>query len=111
MVLFAMCVISTTLKLLRPGGAKALASENLILKQQLLTMKVKTKRSPKLNVSERIIYGILTSIISKCRLSKVAVIISPLTLLRFRKALINRKYRLLFSNKNPKKAWSKGTFR
>ena len=40
-------VITTMLKLLRPGGAKALASENLILKQQLLVMKKKAKTLPK----------------------------------------------------------------
>ena len=37
------------------------------------------------------------------RLARIAIILKPATLLKFHKALVNRKYRLLFSNKLPKK--------
>lgn len=107
-IYFLFNIVAIMLKLSRSGGSKALASENLILKQQLLTMKKKLKRSPKLSTSERVIYGFLTTFVSKNRLSKIAVIISPATLLKFHKALVKRKYRHLFSNKYPNKPGPKG---
>ncbi len=35
------------IKLLRPGGAKAVAAENIALRQQLITLSRQNKRSPK----------------------------------------------------------------
>ena len=85
------------IKLSRPGGAKAMAAENLALKQQLITVARNHKRSPKLTTADRIIFGFLTAWINPKRLSKIAITIKPATLLKSHKDLVKRKYRLLFS--------------
>ena len=87
------------LKLSKPGGVKAISAENILLRQQLITLKRRYKRSPKLTFSDRLIYGLLATLINPNRLQKIAVLIRPSTLLKFHKALVDRKYKLLFSNK------------
>ncbi len=47
------------LKLLKPGGVKAISAENILLRQQLITLKRRHKRSPKLTLSDRLNYGLL----------------------------------------------------
>ena len=100
--------IFALLRLLRPCRAKTLAAENMMLKQQLITVGRRCRQSPKLKTSDRFIYGFLTSLITLKRLSKVSVIIRPSTLLSFHQALVKRKYRLLFSRKNTGKIGPKG---
>lgn len=46
--------------------------------------------------------------ISIKRLSHIAIIVKPATLLKFHKALVKRKYHLLFSNKSIRKPGPKG---
>jgi len=100
--------IFALLKVLRPGGAKALAAENMVQRQQLITVSRQHKQSPKLKTSDRFIYGFLMSLMNLKRLSKVSVIIKPSTLFSFHKALVKRKYRLLYSRKSTKKRGPKG---
>jgi len=90
--------IAIPLKLLKPRGIKAVSAENILLSQQLITLKRRHKRSPKLTFSDRLIYGILATQITPKRLQKMAVLIQPRTLLKFHKALVDRKYKLLFSS-------------
>ena len=59
-------------------------------------------------MTERCLFGRLTGIISRKRLSKIAVVISPVTLLKLHKILVKRKYRALFSTKRPQKPGPKG---
>lgn len=108
LVRFLFYLITIIIKLSRRGGVKAIAAENLLLKQQLITLNRNQKRSPKLKVSDRFIYGILSSWINPKRLLKSAIIVKPNTLLRFHKALVERKYHILFSNKSKKKPGPKG---
>ena len=42
--------------------------------------------------------GLTTLFVSRRRITKVAAILSPATLFKFHDALVNRKYRLLFSS-------------
>ena len=100
--------IRVMIKLLRPGGVKAIAAENIALRQQLITLSRQYKRSPKLNTSDRILFALLGSWIKPKRLSKIAILLKPATLLKFHKALVNRKYHFLFSNKIPRKPGRKG---
>jgi putative transposase len=108
LVRFLCCFITIIIKLSRRGGVKAIAAENLLLKQQLITLKRNQKRSSKLTPSDRFIYGILLSWINPKRLLKTAIIIRPGTLLKFHKALVEKKYQILFSNKSKKKPGPKG---
>ena len=96
------------LRLLSPSGVRAVTAENMVLRQQLITLTRNQKRSPRLTFFEKITFGLLTSMISAKRLTRIAIILKPATLLKFHKALVNRKYRLLFSNKSSKKPGPKG---
>jgi len=96
------------LRLLLPGGLNKIASENMALRKQLIAMSRGVKRSPKLTTSDRIFFGMLASMISPNRLAKIAIILKPATILKFHKALVKRKYRLLFSNKKSKNPGRKG---
>lgn len=100
--------IRVMIKIARPDGVKAIAAENLAFRQQLITLSRQHKRSPNLEASDRIIFGLLCSWIHPKRLSEIAILLKPATLLKFHKALVKRKYHLLFSRKTPKKLGRKG---
>lgn len=100
--------IRVMIKLTSPGGAKAIAAENIVLRQQLITLSRQHKRSPKLKTSDRIIYGLICSFINPSRLSKLVIIIKLATIIKFHQALVKRKYHLLFSNKTHRKPGPKG---
>ncbi len=105
---FIFSFVFVWLRILRPGGARTIAAENIALRKQLLALSRHRKRSPKLSVLDRLLFGILTSMISAKRLSRIAIALKPATLLKFHKALVKRKYHLLFSNKSPRKPGPKG---
>ena len=100
--------IRVMLKLSRPGGAKAMAAENIVLRQQLIALSRHHKRSPKLNTSDRILFGFLCGLINPKRIIKVAIVIKPSTIIKFHKALVKRKYQWLFSDEKPRKSGPKG---
>ena len=54
------------------------------------------------------IFGILITMTNVKRLTRVAIILKPATLLKLHKGLVHRKYRLLFSSKSLKKPGPKG---
>lgn len=105
---FILSFILILIKMLRPGGMRKVAAENIALRQQLLVVSRKQKRSPKLLTTDRFIFGFLSFFISSTRLSKIAIIVKPATILKFHKALVERKYRSLFSNKIHKKSGPTG---
>jgi transposase InsO family protein len=97
-----------SIRLLRPGGIKSIAAENLILRQQLIVLKRSGRRSPRLTQNDRMLFAILAHIIPHGRLRKLAIIVKPATILKFHRALVKRKYRLLYSAKSPGKPGPKG---
>ena len=103
LLVFIFSFVIVCLRLLRPGGARTIAAENIALRKQLITLTRHKKRSPNLSTLDRICFGFLTSMISAKRLSRIAIALKPATLLKFHHALIKRKYHLLFSNKFQKK--------
>ena len=62
---------------------------------------------PKLTSFDRIFFGCTAFFIGEKRLQKIAIILKPATILKFHKALVNRKYRSLFSSKSKKNAGRK----
>ena len=74
-----------------------------MLRQQLILVQRKRKRALNLTTSNRFLFGLLSFLIAPNRLQKIAIIVKPTTLLKLHKALVNRKYHLLYSNKRPKK--------
>jgi putative transposase len=85
-------------KAVRPGGVKAIIAENVLLRHQLALLSRSRRKAPNLQTRDRLLFGVLSLLISPRRLSTVAIIIKPATLLKFHRALIKRKYRSLFSN-------------
>ena len=78
-------------------------AETIVMKQQLIVMNRGKKRSPALTTTDRFLFGLLALFISKWRLQKVVVILKPATIVTFHKALVNRKYSKLYSNKTKKR--------
>ena len=89
--------IRVTILILRPGGAKAIAAENIVLRQQLIVLSRQHKRSPRLKISDRILFEALASWVNPRRLTKVAIAIKPATLLKLHKALVKRMAQLFDS--------------
>ena len=73
--------ITLLFQLLRKGGVKAVISENLLLKHQLIIVGRSQQRVPALMPTERFIFGWLSMLVTPARLIKTAIIIRPSTLL------------------------------
>ena len=90
-------LLVTLARLARPGGIRAVAAESLAIKHQLLIMKRGQRRSPNLTSWDRVILGFCTLLVSPRGLGKTAVILKTSTLLNLHRALVKRKYRLLYT--------------
>ncbi len=88
--------------LTKQGGTKSLIAENLMLRKQLIQLSRKQRRSPNLSFLDRLFFAILAHFINTKKLIKSAIIIKRATLVKFHKALIKKKYHLLFSAKSRK---------
>jgi putative transposase len=97
-LILAVHLLVTFAKLLRPGGVRAVVAESLLLKHQLLISNRSRRRAPNLTSMDRFVLGLTTLSISPRRIPKLGALIKPATLLKFHKALVDRKYRLLFSS-------------
>lgn len=96
--LFVHC-LAVFMTLLRPGGFKSIVAENLVLKQQLITLNRGRKRAPNFTVFDRLFFGFLTQLVIPKRLTKIAVILKPATLIKFHQALVKKKYQALYGRK------------
>ena len=107
--ILAIHLLVTVGKLLRPGGVRAVAAESLLLKHQLLISNRSRHRAPNLTTLDRVVLGLTTLFVSPRRIPKLGALIKPTTLSKFHKALVQRKYRLLFSSSsNRRKPGPKG---
>ena len=108
-VLLLIHLLITLAKFLLPGGVRAVAAESLVLKHQLLICNRARQRAPHLTTPDRLLLGLATLFMRPHRISKLAVVIKPATLLKFHKALVDGKYRRLFSSSgHPRKPGPKG---
>jgi putative transposase len=101
-------LIVTIIRIMAPGGARAVVGESLLLKQQLLILNRSRRKAPPLRALDRILLGLGTILVSPQRILKVAVAIRPATLLRFHRALVQRKYQWLFASKTGRRPGPKG---
>jgi putative transposase len=97
LLLLAIHLLVTLAKLLGPGGTRQVAAESLLLKHQLLISNRSRQRAPNLTMLDRLVLGLTTLFVSPHRIPKLSAILKPATLFKFHKALVHRKYRLLFS--------------
>ena len=70
----------------------------MLLKHQLLISNRSRHRAPNLTTLDRVVLGVTTLFVSPRRIPKLGALIKPATLLKFHKALVERKYRLLCSS-------------
>ena len=109
-ILFAHLLV-TLARLAGPGGVPAVAAESLAVKHQMLIMKRWRRRSPNLTRWDRAIFGFCTLLVSPRRLGKMAVILKTSTLRRLHRALVKRKYRLLYGSGPRRRPGPKGPSR
>ena len=101
-------VITIVFRLVRPGGLRSVVAESVLIKHQLLIVNRTRRRAPNLRVSDRLITGFCSLWIEPTRLLRAAIVLRPSTVLQFHRALVQRKYRLLFSPKCRAKPGPKG---
>jgi hypothetical protein len=87
---------------------RAVVAESILTKHQLLILNRSRRRAPHLRMLDRLIAGFCSLWIMPNRLRRVAIAFKPSTLLKFHRALVERKYRLLFSRRQRTKPGLKG---
>src|SRR5687768_3228603 len=108
LAILAIHLIVTVAKLLLPGGARSIVSESLLLKHQLLILNRSRARAPNLRPIDRIIASVCAGLMRPARLLRSAIVLKPSTLMAFHRALVTRKYRLLFAPRRRGKSGPKG---
>ena len=108
LLILAIHLLATIAKLVRPGGVRAIVTESLLLKHQLLISSRARRRAPNLNSFDRILLGLGSLFVPPRRIPKLAVILKPRTLFRFHEALKKCKYRWLFSSGGHRRPGPKG---
>jgi putative transposase len=101
-------LVATLIRLIGPGGTRAVVAESVLIKQQLLILNRSPRRSPSLRLADRVVASVCTLLMRPSRLIRVAIVLKPSTLLRLHRALTTRKYRRLFSSTVPKRPGPKG---
>jgi hypothetical protein len=96
LLILAVHPLVTCAKLLRSGGARAVAAESLLLKHRLLISNRSRQRAPNLTTLDRFVL-VLTALFVNPQDCELGALVKPATLFKFHQALVDGKYRLLFS--------------
>ena len=96
-------LIATVARLLGRGGARSVVAESLLLKHQLLILNQSRTRAPNLRPIDRVIAGLCKGLMRPSRLLRSAIVLKPATIMAFHRALVKRKYRLLFTPRQHRK--------
>ena len=81
-VLFVHLIV-TVLRLIRPGGLRAVVAESVLTRHQVLILNRSRKRAPNLRVSDRLIAGFCTLLMHPSRVLRCGIVLKPSTLLLF----------------------------
>jgi len=100
--------VTTVVRVVRPGGVRAVIAESVLTKHQLLILNRSRRRVPNLCTWDRLIAGFCSLRIRPTRFRRAAIAFRPSTFLNFHRAMVQRKYRLLFSPKQGTKPGPKG---
>jgi hypothetical protein len=82
--------IVTVIRLMKPGGLRAVVAESALTRHQILLLNRSRKRAPNLRVSDRLIAGFCTLLMHPSRLRRCGMVLKPSTLLHFHHVLTNR---------------------
>jgi hypothetical protein len=77
LLLLAIHLIVTVARLFRPGGARSVAAESLLLKQQLIIGHRSRRRAPNLTSLDRLVLGLITLFIRPHRIPTLSGILKP----------------------------------
>src|SRR5215467_156445 len=108
LIILIVHLITTVLRIVRPGGVRAVVAESVLAKHQLLILNRSRRRAPELRILDRIIAGFCSLWIQPGRFPRVAIAFKPSTFLGFHRAMVQRKYRLLFAPKQKSKLRPQG---
>ena len=108
LIVLIVLLITTVFRLAQPGGVRAVVAESVLTKHQLLILNRPRRRAPNLRILDRLIAGFCSLWIKPSRFGRVAIAFKPSTFLNFHRALVQQKYRLLFSPKHIAKPGPKG---
>ena len=108
LAIFLVHICCTLIRLMGPGGVRAVVAETLLVKHQLLVLSRSQRRAPNLRPMDRVVAGLCYLLIHPNRVSRSAIVFRPSTILAFHKALIKHKYRLLFSSNRRGRTGPKG---
>ena len=89
-------LIAVVFRIARPSGVRSVIAESVQIKHQLLILS-RSRRAPNLQVGDRVIVGFCSLLVKPKRLVRTAIALKPSTVLNFHRALVQRKYQLLFS--------------
>ena len=92
-------LVVTLVRLSRPHGFRAVVAETLLVKHQLLILNRSRERAPNLRPMDRMIAGLCAGMMCTSRLVRSAIVLKPSTIMAFHRAMVKRKYRLLFTPK------------
>ena len=92
-------LLVTIARLFGPGGARSVIAETLLVKHQLLILNRSRARAPDIRPTDRVIAGLCAILMRPARLLRSAIVLRPSTILSFHRALVKRKYHLLFTPK------------
>src|SRR6516165_5990437 len=76
-------LIVTVVRLMKPGGLRALVAESVLTRHLILILNRSPKRAPNLRVSDRIIAGLCTLLMHPSRVLRCGMVLTPSTLLHF----------------------------
>ena len=101
-------LLTTCVRLVRPGGTRSVMAESLLLKHQLLGLNRTRRRAPRLRPMDRIVAAVCALWIRPTRLLRCAIVIKPSTIMGFHRSLVRCKYHWLFTPKCGRKPGPKG---
>jgi len=101
-------LLVTVVRLCPPGGVRAVVAESLLLKHQLLILNRCRYRAPNLQPTDRVVAGLCAALMRPGRVLRSAIVLRPSTILGVHRALVDCKYRLLFSPKRRGRPGPKG---
>jgi hypothetical protein len=76
-LILAIHPLVTLVKLLRPGGLRAVVAESLLLKHQILISNRSRRRAPNLTTLDRCVLGLTALFLSPRRIPKLGALIKP----------------------------------
>src|SRR5882762_4603359 len=83
LIILLVHLITTVLRIARPGGVRSVVAESVLIKHQLLIVNRSRRRAPNLRVLDRLIAGFCSLWIKPTRLLRAAIAFKPSTLLNF----------------------------